>query len=199
MSNSHKASLVLSGLAFLTFVANQWAAFIGWHLELTGPIGATVLSLFLAAGLCVQVWKWIEGNKTVLDFLINLVMIPAHVYAELSIWFRTQIADLGLSVDLPLYIIGLYWVIGLVEILVSRLGHNLAMLKGKPGIRDILFRKARERDRSIRQVNSLFGRKDAPVNNSGPYLILSVGFNHLKPDLPVIHENLLAHPGISGK
>lgn len=130
MSNSHKASLILSGLAFITFVANQWAAFIGWHLELTGPIGATILSLFLAAGLIVQVWKWIEGNRTWLDFIINMVMIPAHVYAELSIWFRTQLSDVGLSVDLPLYIIGLYWVIGLAEVLVSRLSHNLDMLRG---------------------------------------------------------------------
>lgn len=130
MSTSHKASLVLSGLAFGVFVVNQWISFIGWRLELTGPIGATVLSLFLAAGLIVQVWKWIEGNRTVLDFGINLVMIPAHVYAELTIWFRTQILTIGLPVDLPLYIIGLYWVIGLVEVLVGRLGHNLALLKG---------------------------------------------------------------------
>lgn len=131
MSTSHKASLILSGLAFAVFVVNQWIAFIGWRLELAGPVGATVLSLFLAAGLIVQVWKWIEGNRTVLDFGINLIMIPAHVYAELTIWFRTQIYDIGLPVDLPLYIIGLYWVIGLVEIMVSRFGHNLQVIRGK--------------------------------------------------------------------
>lgn len=131
MSTSHKASLILSGLAFAVFVVNQWIAFIGWRLELSGPVGATVLSLFLAAGLIVQVWKWIEGNKSILDFGINLVMIPAHVYAELTIWFRTQIYDIGLPVDLPLYIIGLYWVIGLVEIMVSRFGHNMQVIRGK--------------------------------------------------------------------
>lgn len=157
MSTSHKASLVLSGLAFAVFVINQWIAFIGWHLELTGPVGATVLSLFLAAGLIVQVWKWIEGNRTALDFGINLIMIPAHVYAELTIWFRTQIADIGLPVNLPLYIIGLYWVIGLIEVLVGRLGYNLQMLRGsyQPPDQRIAELELQKAELELRSSNAL--------------------------------------------
>jgi hypothetical protein len=130
MNKTHRASLILSLIAFLLFVANEWYVLAGYgELPLSGPVGATILTGFFAAGLIVQALKFAEGHKSKIDLSITLIMLPAHAAAGLTIWIRTKIMHLGLPAELPYYIVGLYWVIGLIEVVARYIGRELKLFK----------------------------------------------------------------------
>jgi hypothetical protein len=48
---------------------------------------------------------------------VTVLLLAAHVVAEITIWIRTQILSVGIPEALPLYIVGLYWLVGAVDIL----------------------------------------------------------------------------------
>lgn len=126
MSTTHRASLVLSFIAFALFVTNVFMELAGFGaLNLRGPAGAGILTGFLAAGLLIQVAKFIEGHRSRIDLIATGIMLPAHVLAELTIWVRTQIMHVGLPPELPFYLIGLYWCIGIADVLARYLGREL--------------------------------------------------------------------------
>lgn len=130
MTKSHWASLLLSIAAFALFVCNVFYEMAGYGaLDLKGPFGAAVLTGFLAAGLIIQVSKFLEGHKSKVDIIFTLVLLPAHVLAELTIWVRTQIMHLGLPPELPFYIVGLYWAVGLMDVLAPKIGPELSKLR----------------------------------------------------------------------
>lgn len=123
-------SWALSLAAFGLFVTNQWHELAGSHLDLRGESGATVLTGFLALGIMVQILRVIQGSDRRLEVVFTLVMLLVHVAAEMLIWVRTQIAGLTLPHNLPYYIIGFYWVIGVADVLSRYLERELAVLTG---------------------------------------------------------------------
>lgn len=130
MTRSHWASLILSILAFGLFVINVFYEMAGWGaLDLRGPFGAAILTGFLAAGLLIQVSKFLEGHKNKVDIIFTMLLLPAHIAAELTIWIRTQILHWGLPPELPFYIVGLYWAVGLLDVLAPRIGPEISKLR----------------------------------------------------------------------
>lgn len=130
MTKSHWASMVLSLLAFGLFVVNvffEMAYQIA--LDLRGPYGALILTGFLSIGLLIQVSKFLEGHRSRLDILITLILLPLHMAAEITIWVRTQIMHIGLPPELPFWMVGVYWMIGMVDVLAPRLGPELSKLR----------------------------------------------------------------------
>jgi hypothetical protein len=131
MTTTHKASLFLSGIALALFVANEFYVLAGWgELPLSGPFGATILTGFFALGLIVQSAKFIQGHSGPVDLTITLLMLAAHIAAGLTVWVRTKIMHLGLPAELPYYIIGLYWIIGIVEVLARYVGREMKLFSG---------------------------------------------------------------------
>jgi hypothetical protein len=115
MTITHRANLLLSLVAFGMFVANQLHVFAGRSLDLSGEAGAYILAGFLALGLLVQFAKLIEGHRHWLDLLVTVVLLVAHIAAELTIWLRTQVMGLAIPTSLPRLIVGLYWLVGALD------------------------------------------------------------------------------------
>lgn len=145
MSKSHWANIILSFLAFSLFVVNVFFELAGWGaLDLRGPLGAGILTGFLSIGLIIQVAKIIEGHRSRMDLLITGVLLPFHVIAELAIWVRTQIMGLSLPENLPFIAVGVYWSIGLVDVLARYIGREMKVFGGgfeAPEIRVIRLEK----------------------------------------------------------
>lgn len=153
LTNSHKANLALCFAAFALFVFNQFKFFSGSSLDLTGIEGATVLTGFLAVGFCLQFAKLIEGNRHWFQSLITLILLAAHIAAEVVIWQRTQITHEGLPHSLPLYIVGLYWLIGVVDLLAMFLPRELALFRGESELQR-LARKNEELQNEISEKDT---------------------------------------------
>lgn len=128
LTKTHLISIVLSLIAFGLFVANQFKALSGSSLDLHGTGGAALLTGFLAAGIVVQFAKFIEGHDTAVEMVFTAVLLLAHIGAELAIWWRTQIVASALPASLPLYIVGLYWLVGAIDLLVMFVPQNLTRL-----------------------------------------------------------------------
>lgn len=126
----HNAGVLLSFLAFLAFVANLIAELAGHHFELTGLLGSILLGGFLACGLLVQTWKWWEGSQSRLDAIVTFVSLSAHFFAEIIIWTRTRVFNESLPVQLPMIIVGTYWITGFTEIFFKGLPHQLKLFAG---------------------------------------------------------------------
>lgn len=141
LTTTHKLNIALSFFAFALFVVNQFFALSGGALDLHGPWGALLLTGFLAAGILVQFAKIIEGHRTVAELIFTALLLIAHVAAELTIWITTQITRQPLPEALPLYIVGLYWVIGGVDIVVLSWRRNAAMVRGRFKSREELERE----------------------------------------------------------
>jgi hypothetical protein len=142
LTNSHKANLLLCFAAFCLFVFNQFKVLSGTSLDLHGTEGALVLTGFLALGILVQFAKLIEGHRHWFEFLITLILLTAHIGAEVAIWQRTQITHAGLPQSLPLYIVGLYWLIGAVDIAAMFLPRELALFRGESEVQRLAREKA---------------------------------------------------------
>jgi hypothetical protein len=129
MTRTHKVSLVLSGLALLLFVANEFYVLAGWgDIPLHGPVGSAILTGFFALGLVIQLAKFVEGHKSPIDLVITLLMLFTHVASALTVWGATKIFHIDLPVaELPYYIVGLYWVIGIVEVMARYMGRELKL------------------------------------------------------------------------
>lgn len=127
MRITQKANLALSLVAFGVFVVNVWFQLTGSPLDFHGIIGATVLAGFLALGVIIQCGKLVEGHRVWWEFVLTLIQLGVHVYAELTIWIRTQITGEGLPPGLPLLIVGLYWVVGVVDILAMNAGREMKL------------------------------------------------------------------------
>jgi hypothetical protein len=130
MKTGHKIALGLSAAAFILFVANQAAELSGNHFEFTGWLGASVLTGFLAVGMVTQLVKFMEGHRSRLDLIITIIQLVAHVAAELAIWYQTKILNIALPPELPLYIVGLYWVSGVADIFFRFIGRELQLFNG---------------------------------------------------------------------
>lgn len=129
-SRAHVAGMILSGLAFALFVVNQIAELAGKHISFDGITGAVILGVFLACGLLVQAWKWAEGSKSQLDGIITFVSLLVHIAAEVIIWSRTRILEVGLPEHLPMLIVGGYWLTGVVEVIFRNGERQWAVIKG---------------------------------------------------------------------
>jgi hypothetical protein len=134
---SHKANIALSVAAFALFVVNQFKVLSGSRLDLHGAGGATILTGFLALGIAVQFAKIIEGHRNWFELLITLLLLSAHIAAEVIIWQRTQITNAGLPEALPLYIVGLYWLIGAVDIMAMFLPRELMLFRGESPVQQL--------------------------------------------------------------
>lgn len=130
MKTGHKIALGLSAAAFVLFVINQAAELAGHHLEFTGWLGASILTGFLAVGMITQLIKFMEGHRSRLDLIITIIQLLAHVLAELAIWYQTKILDIALPPELPLYIVGLYWVSGVADIFFRYVGREFMLFSG---------------------------------------------------------------------
>jgi hypothetical protein len=117
LTTTHKLNIALSLFAFGLFVVNQFMVLSGSALDLHGQTGAVILTGFLACGILVQFSKFIEGHRHWFDVIVTVVFLAAHVVAEITIWIRTQILSVGIPEALPLYIVGLYWLVGAFDIL----------------------------------------------------------------------------------
>ncbi len=130
-TGAHGAVLFLSLVAFGFFVTNQALAFTGRRLELHSTQGAILLTVFLALGLVVQLAKIARGHQHWFEVTITLVLLATHIVAELAIWVQSQILGLAIPASLPQLIIGLYWVIGVIDILALYGARELALFKGE--------------------------------------------------------------------
>lgn len=149
LTKTHIANLVLSLFAFALFVLNQWHELAGSHLDLRGQSGATILAGFLAAGIIVQIAKMMEGHRTGQAVVVTLVLLAVHVVAELTIWVRTQIMQAGLPLELPYYVIGVYWTIGLVDVLSMFIMREVGVLRGTYKPPAVRFQEEIEQLRSM--------------------------------------------------
>lgn len=131
MSKSHIAGVTLSILAFILFVVNQIAELAGVHLNFEGLEGAVILGVFLACGLLVQIWKWTEESRSSLDSIVTLLSLIAHVLAEVIIWWSTRIANIGLPAQLPMVIVGGYWLTGMSEVFFRHAERQWKTIRGQ--------------------------------------------------------------------
>jgi hypothetical protein len=137
--------MALSFAALVLFSVNEFYVLAGWGaLNLSGPAGAAALMGFLGIGLVVQTAKFIEGHNSKVDALVTFTMFPLHIAAALTIWFRTQINHSGLPSELPLYLVGVYWVIGLLEIVARYIGRELKLFKRDYESPEIKLMKAQQ-------------------------------------------------------
>lgn len=130
MGNGHRIALGLSVAAFLAFIVNQAAEIAGYHLEFTGWAGAVILTGFLAVGMVAQLWKFMEGHRSRFDLIITILQLFIHVAAELAIWYQTKILNLTLPPELPLYIVGVYWVSGVADVFFRFIGREMQLFNG---------------------------------------------------------------------
>lgn len=108
-------ALVVASLALLA--VNNWFSISGSVFNLRGQEGATVLVVFLTVGLIVQAGKIMMGHRHWLEFVITGLLLLGHMAADGGIWFTTQIMKIPLHADIPFWVVGLYWILGLVDIL----------------------------------------------------------------------------------
>jgi hypothetical protein len=112
---SHIANLILSGFALLLFAANLRTELAGEHFNLRTGTGATILTVFLVAGVVVQLGKLAQGHENAFELTITLFLLVVHVVGDVVIWYRTQIMDVPLPAEIPFLIIGGYWLIGVID------------------------------------------------------------------------------------
>lgn len=127
----HYFNLALALFAFGLFVTNQFQQFSGGTFDLRGTTGAVVLTVFLAAGIIGQFAKIIVGHNHWTELVVTLILLAAHIVAEVTIWVRTQIMGIGIPPTLPLWIVGLYWVVGAIDIIALFAGRELALFAGE--------------------------------------------------------------------
>lgn len=137
-------NLILAALAFGFFVTNQVNVFGGQHLQLTGTTGKWLLTGFLAVGLIVQLIKLGVGHQHWFEASITFFLLIAHIAAELTIWYGSQVFGIALPPSLPQTIIGFYWVLGPVDLLAVFLPRELALFSGKETSDQAQARKLRE-------------------------------------------------------
>jgi hypothetical protein len=112
---SHVFNLALSAFALFLFAINLRTELAGEHFDLRTGDGATILTVFLVAGVVVQLGKLAQGHESAFELTITLLLLGAHVIGDIYIWYRTQIQDLALPAQIPFLIIGGYWLIGVVD------------------------------------------------------------------------------------
>lgn len=112
---SHVLNFLLSAFALGLFALNLRTELAGEHFDLRTGDGATILTVFLVAGVVVQLGKLAQGHENAFELTITLLLLGAHVVGDVYIWYRTQIQDLALPAEIPFLIIGGYWLIGVID------------------------------------------------------------------------------------
>lgn len=122
-------SFALSGAAFVLFVVNQYLGLSGKPFDFNSQTGAMVLTAFLAVGLGVQIGKIVQGHHSRMEFVLTLIQVGVHVYAELAIWTRTQILGMDLPPDIGKWLVSSYWLLGFIDLMIRYLPRELALLR----------------------------------------------------------------------
>jgi hypothetical protein len=167
MAKTQIANLMLSMAAFGLFVANQINAFQGKHLDLRSEWGPYLLSGFLALGIAIQIGKIIEGHRHWLEVIVTGFLLTVHVVAEVTIWYRAQILGVGIPSQLPLWIVGLYWIVGLLDVLARFGARELQLFRGESEYERLQrqLREAKQEAALARQAAD-FMQKQVPNANA---------------------------------
>jgi len=102
--------------ALFLFAVNLWFELTGQHLRLHTTAGATVLTGFLVMGTLLQLLRLWVGHDSAPALLVTIGLLILHIIADLAVWGTTQILQLPLPANIPLIIIGVYWVVGVADI-----------------------------------------------------------------------------------
>ena len=159
---SHIMNFCLSAFALGLFAFNLRAELAGQHFNLRTGDGATILTVFLIAGVVVQLTKLAQGHEGAFELTITLILLAAHVVGDMFIWYRTQINHLPLPAEIPFLIIGGYWLIGVIDFSSMYLPSQLK-LYGKGYISPQQRIAELESDLKLAQQAHVFAQQNAAI------------------------------------
>jgi signal transduction histidine kinase len=102
--------------ALFLFAVNLWFELSGQHLSLHTTTGATILTGFLVLGTILQLARLWVGHDSAPALVVTIGLLLLHIVADLAVWGTTQILQRPLPANIPLIIIGVYWVVGVADI-----------------------------------------------------------------------------------